>query len=175
MPVVSIYNNKGGVGKSTLTVGLAEFLAANRKKSVLVIDLDAQASSSGVLLGGPEVNRAVSNQQTIAARAAQVLGERRPVKNLSDRLTYRPASKARGMPLAQLALLVPDKEGIFAVEEQMNGTRDQLALRDYLKPALGEFEFVLIDLPGNINRRDKLAVSALVMSDFVLGSGRYGP
>jgi len=32
MHVVSIYNNKGGVGKSTLTVGIAEFLASNREK-----------------------------------------------------------------------------------------------------------------------------------------------
>ena len=41
MHVISIYNNKGGVGKSTLTIGIAEFLASNRKKKVLIIDLDA--------------------------------------------------------------------------------------------------------------------------------------
>src|SRR5262249_1660929 len=85
-----------------------------------------------------------------------------------DMLTFRPASKTRGMPLAQLALLVPDKEALFAVEERMNGTRDQLALREFLKPALDKYQFVLIDLPGNVNRRDKLVVSTLVMSDFVL-------
>lgn len=46
MHAIAIYNNKGGVGKSTVTVCLAGFLAANRKKRVLVIDLDAQASST---------------------------------------------------------------------------------------------------------------------------------
>ncbi len=50
----------------------------------------------------------------------------------------------------------------------MRKDRDLLFLRDYLKPALGKYAYVLIDLPGNIDRRSKLAVAALVMSDFVL-------
>ena len=51
MPIVAVFNNKGGEGKSTVTVGLAEFLAGNRDKKVLVIDLDAQASSTCALVG----------------------------------------------------------------------------------------------------------------------------
>ena len=66
MHVVSIYNNKGGVGKSTLTVGIAEFLASNRKKKVLIIDLDAQASSSSALLGRTPLAEAIQNRKTIA-------------------------------------------------------------------------------------------------------------
>ena len=51
MRAVAIYNNKGGEGKSTVTVGLAEFLAGNLGYRVLVVDLDTQASSSRSLLG----------------------------------------------------------------------------------------------------------------------------
>jgi cellulose biosynthesis protein BcsQ len=40
---------KGGVGKSTLVLALAETLSAYHDKDVLVIDADAQASVSHVL------------------------------------------------------------------------------------------------------------------------------
>ncbi len=41
--VVSIINLKGGVGKSTLTMIIGESLAFRYAKSVLLIDMDAQA------------------------------------------------------------------------------------------------------------------------------------
>jgi len=168
MPVISIYNNKGGVGKSTLTVGLAEFLASNRKRSVLVIDLDAQSSSSGSLLGRAAVAHAIESQRTITRLAESIIQSGKSPKNLSAFITERPASTARGTSLEKIAILVPEKPGMLELEETMTQTKDLLALRAYLKPALASYEFVLIDLPGNIDRRSKLAVSALVMSDFVL-------
>ena len=41
---VSIINLKGGVGKSTLTMLLGEFLAFRHSKNVLLVDMDAHAS-----------------------------------------------------------------------------------------------------------------------------------
>lgn len=49
----AIWNNKGGVGKSTITFHLASrYAEANPTKKVLVIDLCPQANSSMMLLGG---------------------------------------------------------------------------------------------------------------------------
>jgi len=49
----AIWNNKGGVGKSTITFHLASrYAEANKKKKVLVIDLCPQSNSSMLLLGG---------------------------------------------------------------------------------------------------------------------------
>ena len=56
MPVLNSYavwNNKGGVGKSTITFHLASrYAEANPGKKVLVIDLCPQSNSSMMLLGG---------------------------------------------------------------------------------------------------------------------------
>lgn len=49
--VIATINLKGGVGKTTVTVALAEILAGERGKRVLVIDLDPQTNASVALLG----------------------------------------------------------------------------------------------------------------------------
>jgi cellulose biosynthesis protein BcsQ len=49
----AIWNNKGGVGKSTITFHLASrYAEKNPNKRVLVIDLCPQSNSSMMLLGG---------------------------------------------------------------------------------------------------------------------------
>jgi chromosome partitioning protein len=47
---ITVMNAKGGVGKSTLVLGLAETLSTYHRTKVLVIDSDAQASVSHMLL-----------------------------------------------------------------------------------------------------------------------------
>ncbi|MEZ5853850.1 MAG: ParA family protein [Hyphomicrobiaceae bacterium] len=47
---IAVMNTKGGVGKSTIVLSLAETLAAHHGKNVLVLDSDAQASVSSMLM-----------------------------------------------------------------------------------------------------------------------------
>jgi chromosome partitioning protein len=47
---ITVMNAKGGVGKSTLVLTLAETLAAHHGKKILVIDADAHASISTMLI-----------------------------------------------------------------------------------------------------------------------------
>ena len=47
---IAVMNTKGGVGKSTLVLALAETLSAEHNKNVLVIDSDAQATVSNMLM-----------------------------------------------------------------------------------------------------------------------------
>lgn len=68
MPVV-VFNQKGGVGKSTITCNLAA-ISANQGLRTLVIDLDPQGNSTSYLLGKPssdvEPNVAGFFEQTLS-------------------------------------------------------------------------------------------------------------
>ncbi|NIO38876.1 MAG: AAA family ATPase, partial [Burkholderiales bacterium] len=47
---IAMMNTKGGVGKSTLVMAVAETLSAHHRKNVLVVDSDAQSSVSSMLM-----------------------------------------------------------------------------------------------------------------------------
>lgn len=67
MPIV-VFNQKGGVGKSTITCNLAAISAAQGHRT-LVIDLDPQGNSSQYLLG----DTAQADQPTVASFFEQTL------------------------------------------------------------------------------------------------------
>ena len=49
-PVISFINMKGGVGKTTLCVDIAEYLANFMDKKVLIIDIDPQFNATQSIL-----------------------------------------------------------------------------------------------------------------------------
>lgn len=51
MKVLSFFNNKGGVGKTTLTCNLAAHIARNQNLRVLVVDVDPQCNATILTLG----------------------------------------------------------------------------------------------------------------------------
>lgn len=51
MVSIAMFNNKGGVGKTTLTNNIASFIADNKGKRVLVVDCDPQCNTTQLLMG----------------------------------------------------------------------------------------------------------------------------
>lgn len=55
MQSVAFFNNKGGVGKTTLLCNVAAFLALERGKRVLVVDADPQCNATQLMLDEVDV------------------------------------------------------------------------------------------------------------------------
>ena len=66
MAVVSIINFKGGVGKTTMTLALSDFLSSLYRKRVLLIDLDPQANLTIACIGDERWAQLDKRKETVA-------------------------------------------------------------------------------------------------------------
>jgi chromosome partitioning protein len=77
---ITVMNAKGGVGKSTLVLALAETLANDHGKKILVIDSDAQASISHMLLPQDRLEAVQSGGHTLVDYLIEAVLKQSPVK-----------------------------------------------------------------------------------------------
>lgn len=141
MKTITVFNQKGGVGKTTTVVNLAAGLA-RRGKEVLVVDMDPQGNATSGLGVSKERERTIYDL---------ILGEATfdEVKTESSRegVTVIPASSDVAGLEVELA-----REGQW-----------QYKLREALQGA--EADFVLIDSPPSLGI---LSLMSLVASDSIL-------
>ncbi|MEZ5300742.1 MAG: ParA family protein [Verrucomicrobiales bacterium] len=145
MKIISITNQKGGVGKTTTAINLSACLAELGVR-VLLIDLDPQANASSGL--GVEVHDGMSIYTVL-------LGQ--------DTL----ASKIQATRLPNLSIITSEM-ALAGCEIEMAREGDHLGrLRGLLQPLKqsGEFDFVLIDTPPSLGI---LMTSALAAADGLL-------
>ena len=100
---IAVMNTKGGVGKSTLVLALAETISAYHGKNVLVIDSDAQASVSSMLMSVSSLYKLQSEGATIVDYL-----HGRVLKNQVDRLAE--VHRAQRFRRRRRALAVPAAE-----------------------------------------------------------------
>ncbi|MFQ5963970.1 MAG: ParA family protein [Candidatus Scalinduaceae bacterium] len=154
--IVSIINNKGGVGKTTTSINLSNCLAINGKM-VLLVDTDPQAHSSRGL--GIHIGAEQESLQDILSVKADQLYTLLLEKNIKDIIIH---SKRRGLDL------VPAGTKLTEVIEKLYRTyryfREDFLL-SCLKPVKLNYDYVIIDCPPGLG---VLATNAIKASDFIL-------
>lgn len=150
MPVVTLLNQKGGVGKTSTCYHLSGTLAQMGRK-VLLVDCDPQASLTQGFIG-PEGMRALPPDQTVAAIFA---GDEpfpgaviQPVMPAVDLLAGSRLATKYNVPEPQDAS--PEAQG---------------CLREFLTEVRGRYDHVLIDCPPNLHL---CSWSALVAADYIV-------
>lgn len=147
---IAVMNTKGGVGKSTIVLALAETLSAEHGKNVLVIDSDAQASVSSMLMSATDLYKLQSSGLTIVEfLIGAVLNEqetdwtRYVVRDVSD---VEDCNSVFVIP-SDVQLTLFERE---VSREALHG-RLRSAISGLLDTLRGVFDVVLIDCPPGLS------------------------
>ncbi len=148
--IISLANQKGGVGKTTTAINLGTALAAIGER-VLIVDLDPQGNAS-TGLGIDRRDRATSTYDVLIGEAPM-----------------RQAVLPTAVPRLHIAASTMDLSGL---ELELGQARDRaFRLRDALKvinvgaDSEASYTYVLIDCPPSLNL---LTVNAMAASDAIL-------
>jgi len=142
--IICFANNKGGVGKSTLTMNLGGALAEIGKKTLLV-DFDPQANLTSTF---------VDNGQSLALTVADIIYHDTDIE-----------AAIRATKIDNLTLL-PSSSKLQDIDSRLAGDDDaQFFLAEELQAVKGRYDFIVIDCPPNLGKATRMA---LVAADFVI-------
>lgn len=157
--VIATINLKGGVGKTTTTVALAEALCSERRKRVLVIDLDPQTNATVMLIGEKRWKELNDDEHTVARLFKDGLDPDARQFDLEAALqtdvgrTRRPYSYySRGLDLLPSSLdLIRVQDRLATVPPgEFHTNRPIDLLYRAVDSKLSAYDFVLIDCPPNL-------------------------
>lgn len=147
---IAVMNTKGGVGKSTLVLALAETLSAYHGKNVLVIDSDAQATVSAMLMTVANLHKLQNEGLTIVDYlVSRVLQSKESewtrfvVRNVSD------------VDDSRTVFVIPSDMQLTLFEREVSKeslhSRLRIAIGGLLTEVRGVFDLVLIDCPPGLS------------------------
>jgi len=142
--IIVIANQKGGVGKSTTAINLGAGLALQGER-VLVVDLDPQGNTTS----GLGIDRAAIDGSTY-----ELLVEERPLEDVVEPTSVR-----------DLFVIPATIELAGAEIELVSLFSRESRLRNALKGAREEYDFVFVDCPPSLGL---LTVNGLAAADEVL-------
>nr|WP_239552190.1 ParA family protein [Brachybacterium muris] len=142
--IVSVCSLKGGVGKTSVTLGLAS-AALHQGVNTLVIDLDPQGDTTLGLLGepatGPDVAEVLTSPRT---------------ETVDRAIRPTPWSKGESSHLD----VIPGSARSSMMDSPSPSPRELRRLRDALDKRTHQYDLVLIDCPPSLNGLTQTALAA---------------
>jgi chromosome partitioning protein len=152
--VIATINLKGGVGKTTTTAALAEFMSAVFGKKVLVIDLDPQTNLTTVLIGEDRWKKLNDAGYTLHALFEDALYEDASKFDLEKSLQrgVSPVGEVRTVDLLPSSLdLIDVQDRLASMSPGKYYTRNPTEiLKRAVKNIIPDYDYVLIDCPPNL-------------------------
>ncbi|UOH75141.1 ParA family protein [Acinetobacter schindleri] len=167
-----VFNQKGGVGKSSIAVNLAA-ISAHQGHKTLLIDLDPQANSSQYLLGDDATYSGdkPALEPNIENYFDEVLGSQQNKGLIGNAIGSILKTRTKGLesyvhqsPFKHLDV-IPASPSLGTLAHALESKHKIYKLRDALQQLTGQYERVFIDTPPAFNF---FTLSALIAADRVL-------
>lgn len=163
--IIAIMNRKGGVGKTTTAIALADTFAAERKQRVMVVDLDPQASASMALLGEEAALARAESKLDLAGYLHDLLAGR--TVSLDDVICNN--IKVIKEVEADDYALIPSSELLWDVEHtaiaNLHLGRLKDAIADMLNTLRASYDVIILDCPPG---KAQSAERAIQIADLIL-------
>ena len=173
---IAVSNRRGGVGKTTITMMLAYGLAVTGRQRVLLIDLDAQASTSMVMMGHKRWREAREANRTNAGLLTQLVGDDKIAtseyiaKGIGD--VTLPGGGAPTLDIMPSSHDLDDREALLMIAHQarfhkISDAFDHMQTRmgQIIRSVDGQYDQVIIDCAPGLSQ---LVWGALRAADLVL-------
>lgn len=142
--IVAIFNQKGGVGKTTTAVNLAAAVGAYGYK-VLLVDIDPQGNStSGLGINKRQLSKSTYDMLIHGTAAKDIL-----IKTKFENLWLLPANM--NLAAADLELVYLDNR--------------ETALKQALAPMIGDYDFIFLDCPPSLGL---ISLNAMCATDTII-------
>ncbi len=140
--VISIINQKGGVGKSTTAHALSTGLS-HRGYNVLLIDADPQSNITYILGDKKPINDLYS-----VLNGGDIKDAINYVKGYKDKLS-----------------LIASNQALASIDLVLKDVGREYTLKNVIEPIRNDYDFIIIDTPPSLNI---LTINALTCSDKVI-------
>ncbi|MCY4356204.1 MAG: ParA family protein [Gammaproteobacteria bacterium] len=164
--IFSTINLKGGVGKTTITVALADMFSGEFNKKVLVIDLDPQTNATVMLIGEDRWKELNNDGHTLAQLFKDALESSRNKFDFDQTLQkgVSNVSSVKTIDLLPSSLeLIDIQEKLLKTDPGEYGTiRPIDILWRAVKDKVKQYDVVIVDCPPNLG---KITQNGLRMSE----------
>lgn len=167
MKSIVVFNNKGGVGKTTLLCNLAAYLQIKKGKKVIIVDTDPQCNATAYMFPYPKIEEIYTSNKETIYEIVKPLQRGKGFKEGKLPILKSPHFEVDvivGDPQLSLSEDFLSKDWLDGKSGDFRGLQTTLLFKDLLSK-LKEYDYVFFDVGPSLGALNR---SVLAASDFFI-------